>query len=138
MDKGMATLVVGILAGTIGLISALLSHLSLRFQLKQQAEESLSTRKHSLKVSTLPKLIDSMENTWYLLSQLEENRSLSEEQKTSLIKCTLWLPERTRIRVLLALKERTQKKQDELISNARKELISITNNLIGADENDRA
>lgn len=138
MDTGLAALVVGILAGTIGLISALLAHLSLRFQLKQQAEESLSTRQHLLKVSTLPKVIDSMENAWHLLSLLEENRSLSDEQKTSLVKCTLWLPKQTRISVLLALKERTQKKQDELISDARKELISITNSLIGADGNDRA
>jgi len=129
MDRATATLIVGLLAGFIGLLSAVMSHLSLRFQLKKQSEESEQIRKHHLELQVHPKRLEAIEEVWLLLIKIEVDDTMSETQKDAYIKATLWLPEEVRLLSLTLLKHLDNKvDMQAVVSDIRHKLIELTIN----------
>ncbi len=131
MDKAEATLVVGLLAGFIGLFSAVLSHLSLRYQLRKQAEEAERVREHNIKSQAVVKKLQSLEELWLLLVQIEVSCEIADETKDKYIMATLWLPENVRVEALSVLNTPSSDSERKTkVAKIRHYIIQLTDTYI--------
>ncbi len=127
MDKTQATLIAGALAAFVGFFSALLSHLSLRYQLKKQAEESERVRVHSIKTQAMPNKIQSLEQVWFFLIEIEGLEVIPNKIIEPYIKATLWLPEDVRVLALSLLGSSiTTETRVCLIAELRAKIIDLS------------
>lgn len=81
-----------LVAGGVGLLSALLSYLMARYQIRQLQEEQQANRTFQLRTTSLGRRHDSLEAVWGLLWSLEEAGALTELEVAELVRCSVWLP----------------------------------------------
>jgi len=109
LDAPTATLIGGLTAGTIGILSAIVSHLNLRVQIQRAEREAERQRQHQILVSTLPKTLEAVEVVAAIMFKAQASGKVSDEQIDSLVRALIWLPERERERTTLAIRSMTDK-----------------------------
>jgi len=107
IDAPTATLIAGLTAGVIGILSAIVSHLNLRVQIRRMEYESERQRQHQVVVSTLPKTLEAVETAASIMFIAQATGKVSDEQVDALVRALTWLPEQERERTTLAIRSMT-------------------------------
>jgi hypothetical protein len=104
MDAPTATLIAGVVTGTVGIVAAILAHLNLRYQLARSEREADKYRRHQIALATLPKITGAIEQIALLLHKAQLNHSLSSEQLGIFVTSLVWLPDEQRQMLVDVLK----------------------------------
>jgi hypothetical protein len=101
MNEPLAIVIAGIgsavIAGFIGLVSALISFRQFNKQLSIQALESKNNREHDLVKQTLIKRNEALEQIWQLSYVLEvQSYVLNQQQTDDYVKALMWCPKEIR------------------------------------------
>ncbi len=118
MDAPSATLIAGVVTGTVGIVAAILAHLNLRYQLARSEREADKYRRHQLALATLPKVVASVEQVSLLLHKVQINQALSTEQLELFITSLVWLPDsqrQTLVEVLKAIEDKNISHREKVI-----------------------
>lgn len=103
IDAPTATLLAGITAGVIGILSAIVSHLNLRVQIHRSEREAERQRQHQISISTIPKTLEATETVAAILYSAQATGKISGAQTEAAIRSLIWLPNQQREKVALAL-----------------------------------
>lgn len=94
-----------LIAGFIGLASALLSFLSARRALDRTREESRDNRAHQRNLLVWGRRLDAIENVWQNMFEVERADTLTADSRVELVRAVVWLPDeigRTVLALVLA------------------------------------
>lgn len=89
-----------LIAGGIGLASALLSFLSARRSVQLSHEDARENRRHQLDLLVWQHRLAAVESVWELMFELEHSGRMSDAARDRLIAAVVWLPEETGRKVL--------------------------------------
>lgn len=126
MDSTTAALITGLAAASVGIGSAILSHLALRKQLVLQAENQKNERKHSLKKAAFPKVATALELSWAALHEIEVHSKIADTVMGEVVASSVWLPPSVRTALIAAL---GQPGKIELVKSAQNEIMQYINTL---------
>lgn len=133
MDSGAATLLAGlfsgVIAGSIGTISAILTYRMARGQSERQVLENDKNRRHQLRQLAMPRRLDASQVVWRLLFKIEQERKLSPQDLDAFIAAQMWLPQDLRtdcLGVLQALHDPRPDVPADGIAKCRAGLVSLT------------
>lgn len=118
MDAPSATLIAGVVTGTVGVIAAILAHFNLRYQLARSEREADKYRKHQLALATLPKVIGAVEQISLLLHKAQMGKKLTTEQLELLTTALVWLPDNQRqtiVEVLKAIEDENDSQREKVV-----------------------
>jgi hypothetical protein len=92
-----------LIAGAVGLLSALLSYLAARRALEHTAQESSERRVSERSLHVWQRHLDAIETLWLTIYEFERAGALSDASRTTAIRSVFWLPEEASREVLTAL-----------------------------------
>jgi hypothetical protein len=139
MDSGLATVLGAAIGGSIGLVSALLSFLALRAQMRMTASEKEKDRDYQVLLTTMPKLLQALEEVWALLYSMQMSGHMTDEQIQRYIAATLWLPRDLRGISLGLIKEFMESPGDisPNVESLQDKIVSYSQKLRGVMEEDK-
>ena len=104
LDAPTATLLAGITAGVIGILSAVVSHLNLRVQIARTEREADRQRQHQIAIATIPKTLEAIETVAAIFYSVQATGRITNTQTESVVRSLIWLPSLQREKVALALR----------------------------------
>ncbi len=122
-------LVIGpaLIAGGIGLTSALLSYRSSQAAMKRGALDAIDERAHQRELLVLDHRLMAIETIWQRIFEIERTGHLPDEAQTEIVRAVVWLPENAGKEVLstvVALREGSSSSAE--FESVRKTLQELT------------
>lgn len=118
-------LVIGpaLIAGGIGLVSAVLSLVSARQSLAHTAAAETAAHDHQLDLLVYERRFLAIENIWHSLFEVEQSQRLTADSRNEVVRATVWLPEESRRMVLQTILELQDRDPDPAALRHVRELL---------------
>jgi hypothetical protein len=117
-----------LIAGGIGLASALMSFLTGRRSVDLSHADARENRRHQLDMLVWEHRLAAVESVWQLMFELEQSGSMSDPARDRLISSVIWLPDATGRKVLrLVVAFRTDPEADHrpALEDVRTSLLAV-------------
>jgi hypothetical protein len=117
-----------LIAGGIGLASALLSFLSARRSVQLSHDDARANRRHQLDLMVWQHRLAAVESVWELMFEMEHSERMSDSARDRLIAAVVWLPKETGRKVLeLVVAFRTDPEDDHRqgLEEVRRALLAV-------------
>lgn len=116
-----------LIAGTIGLVSALLSFSSSRATLRRSSEDSAAERAHQRAMLVFDRRLLAIEAIWQRIFEIERTGKLGDEAQIEIVRAVVWLPDEAKREVLTAVKgQQEERDMTKAFQQVRKTLEALT------------
>lgn len=128
MDAPTATLLAAAIAGTVALVTTIVSYLNIRRQLLLTREEAERSRRHARSVAAGQRVETAAAELWAALYQMQKEGRLTRDTEVQIVKAMMWMPTEMRSTIadlLLAASSGPSQEAQRLTAQTQGNLLKL-------------